>query len=238
MPDVRTVEQFYDQVETAVPAVDARLRIFLDEYARYRATVARPLCLLDVGCGRKALISRHVRNEDEYCACDIVVPDADVPSFRLVNLNEESIAAAFAGRPFDIVFCGEVVEHLFSPDALLEDLRALMHEESILVLSTPNLAYWANRVLLLFGISPLFVENSAKVKLGRRFRFLGQYNETQGHVRLFTYSAMRDLLDLHGFELLRTRPAPVWDFTLDRLICRLSPSLAPDNVYVARPRFG
>jgi hypothetical protein len=28
---------------------------------------------------------------------------------------------------------------------------------------------------------------------------------------------------------------PVWSFPPDRLICRVSPSLAPDIVYVARP---
>jgi hypothetical protein len=78
------------------------------------------------------------------------------------------------------------------------------------------------------------VENSALVKLGRRTRFLGQGNETQGHIRLFTYRAMRELLALQKFELLRVRAVPVWKFPIDRVICRLSPSLAPDIVYVAR----
>jgi SAM-dependent methyltransferase len=133
-----------------------------------------------------------------------------------------------------VIFCGEVIEHLFSPDALLEDLKSLLRRDGLLILSTPNLAYWANRVLLPFGISPLFLENSAVVKLGRRFRFFGQGNRTEGHVRLFTYTAARDLLVLHGFELLRTRSAPVWNFAIDRLVCRLSPSLAPDNIYIAR----
>jgi hypothetical protein len=104
----------------------------------------------------------------------------------------------------------------------------------VLILSTPNLGYWVNRLLLLVGISPLFVENSASVKLGRRFRFLGQGNATQGHIRLFTYRAARDLLELQGFELLRTRSVPFWSFPVDRLVCRVSRSLAPDNVYVAR----
>ena len=45
------------------------------------------------------------------------------PSFRQVDLNEESVAQAFAGQEFDVVFLGEVIEHVFSPDALLEDVR-------------------------------------------------------------------------------------------------------------------
>lgn len=237
MPPIRTVEQFYANVETAIPALDARLRIFVEEYRRYRLAAARPLRVLDVGCGKNALLREHVEPGDEYRACDIVTPDVpDREFFTTVNFNEESLAEAFAGERFDVIFCGEVIEHLFSPDALLEDMKTLLRDEGILLLSTPNLAYWANRILLLFGVSPLFVENSANVKLGRRFRFLGQHNETQGHIRLFTYSAMRDLLELQAFELLRTRPVPVWNFLLDRLVCRVSPSLAPDNVYVARKK--
>jgi SAM-dependent methyltransferase len=232
---IRTAEEFYEQIETAIPALDARLRVFVDEYLQHRtARAGRALRVLDIGCGRKPVLARHVEAPDEYCGCDIAVPEDELACFERVNLNEESVAEAFQGQ-FDVVFCGEVIEHVFNPDALLEDLRALMTQESLLVLSTPNLAYWVNRLLLLGGISPLFVENSSRVKLGRRSRFLGQGNETQGHIRLFTYRAMRELLALQRFELLRVKAVPVWNFSVDRLICRLSPSLAPDIVYVARP---
>jgi SAM-dependent methyltransferase len=236
VPGRRTVEDFYGRVETAIPVLDARLRVFLDEYRAFRTHFDRPLRLLDVGCGRHALIAANADAVDEYCACDIVEPLAELPCFAKVNLNEESVADIFSDRRFDVVFCGEVVEHLFSPDSLLEDVRTLLEPGGLLLISTPNLAYWVNRLLLLAGISPLFVENSARVKLGRRFRFLGQESSTQGHVRLFTYSAMRDMLALHGFELLRTRAVPVWPFAIDRIVCRFSSSLAPDNVYVARLR--
>jgi SAM-dependent methyltransferase len=232
--DVRTVEEFYATVETAIPELDDRLEVFVDEYRRCRASTDRSLTVLDIGCGRLALLRKQIAAGDEYFACDLVEPLEPSPNFRSVNLNQESVRDAFAGQEFDVVFCGEVIEHVFSPDAVLSDLRALLRPGGVLILSTPNLGYWVNRLLLLVGISPLFVENSASVKLGRRFRFLGQGNATQGHIRLFTYRAVRDLLDLQGFELLRTRSVPVWSFPVDRLVCRVSRSLAPDNVYVAR----
>jgi SAM-dependent methyltransferase len=234
VPKVRTPDDFYAAVETAIPALDERLRVFVDEYRLHRAATGRPLGVLDVGCGRFTLLRGEINSGDDYFACDFVEPDNPPSNFRRLDLNEESVRDAFAGEKFDVVFCGEVIEHLFSPDALLSDLRDLLRPGGILILSTPNLAYWVNRFLLLIGISPLFVENSSRHKLGRRFRFLGQGNPTQGHIRLFTYRAARELLDLHGFELLRTRPVRVWRFPVDRLICRLSKSLAPDNVYVAR----
>ncbi|HYZ93734.1 MAG TPA: methyltransferase domain-containing protein [Actinomycetota bacterium] len=234
MADVRTLEEFYATVETAIPQIDERLQIFVEEYRRHRASTARPLSVLDVGCGRLALLQDRIAPQDEYYACDLVEPFEPPPNFRSVNLNEQSLRDAFAGQEFDVVFCGEVIEHVFSPDAMLSDLKILLRPGGVLILSTPNLGYWVNRLLLLVGISPLFVENSANVKLGRRFRFLGQGNATQGHIRLFTHRAVRDLLDLQGLELVRTRSVPVWNFPVDRLVCRVSRSLAPDNVYVAR----
>jgi SAM-dependent methyltransferase len=236
VPEVRTLKEFYATVETAIPDLDDRLRVFLDEYRRHQAASGdRSLQVLDVGCGRRPVLAGHIDPADAYCGCDIAEPEETLPCFERVNLNEDSLAEAFAGRRFDVVFCGEVIEHVFNPDALLEDLRAILAPGGLLILSTPNLAYWVNRLLLIVGISPLFVENSARVKLGRRTRLLGQGNETQGHIRVFTYRAMRELLTLQGFDLLRVRAVPVWNLAVDRLVCRFSPSLAPDIVYVARP---
>ena len=151
-----------------------------------------------------------------------------------MDLNEARLRDSLGGNEFDVVFCGEVIEHLFSPDALLEDLRGALRRDGVLVLSTPNLAYWANRLLLVVGISPLFLENSAEVKLGRRFRRLGQGNDTQGHIHVFTFTALRDLIRRHGYAVERIHPTVVWNWPLDRLVSRFSRSLAPNNVFVLR----
>ena len=88
-----------------------------------------------------------------------------------------------------------MIEHVYSPDDLVEDLKRILRPDGLLLLSTPNLGYWLNRLLLLVGISPLFLENSSRTKLGRRTTHLGQNNSTEGHIRLFTYGAMRDFLE-------------------------------------------
>jgi SAM-dependent methyltransferase len=230
----RSVESFYADVKTD-PDLNERMRVTLEEYRRFREARARPLRLLDVGCGRNALYMRHVDPTDEYCGCDIIPPHVDVPCFEVVDLNTERLADKFDGQ-FDVVFCGEVIEHVFSPDTLIADLKAVLAPNGLLLLSTPNLAYWVNRLLLLVGINPLFVENSANVKLGRRTQLLGQGAETQGHLHLFTYRAMRDFIGLHDLELVGLRAVQVWEWPVDRLICRLSRSLAPDIIYLLRNR--
>jgi hypothetical protein len=231
----RTPEAFYREMETAIPSLDERLTIFRDEYLHHRTRLGRPARVLDVGCGRNPVLAGHIEPGDSWTGCDIAPTERDDLDFVVVDLNERPLSDAVGARAFDVVFCGEVVEHVFSPDALLDDLRSVLDEAGVLVLSTPNLAYWVNRLLLVAGISPLFLENSATEKLGRRFRFLGQGNETQGHIRLFTYDAMLELLERRGFSLVHSHAVPVWPLPIDRLICRFSRRLAPDLIYVARP---
>lgn len=231
-----SVEDFYARVETAIPELDDRLRVFLAEYQRHRAARGdRPLNVLDIGCGRLALLAHAIDPADEYTGADIVESDKmGIERFVSINLNDDKLSNHLPEGHFDVVFCGEVVEHLFSPDALLQDLRRLLKPDGMLVLSTPNLAYWPNRFLLPLGISPLFLENSAWRKLGRRFKALGQGNKTEGHIRVFTYRALRELLDLHGYQLDRVQALPVWNTPVDQLVCKYAPSLAPDIVYVTR----
>jgi SAM-dependent methyltransferase len=237
---MRSYRQFLETRDTSVPELNARLEVFRDEYLRFRASLDPPrsLTVLDVGCGSRALLGQHVVEGDTYHACDYAPTlDVDVEHYWSVDLNTASVAeTAPDGARYDVVFCGEVVEHLFSPDALVRDLRTLLGPAGILILSTPNLGYYVNRLLLLVGISPLYLENSAERKLGRKTRLLGQGNPTEGHIRLFTYGAARDLIAREGFEIERVVSTITWNFPPDRVVCRLSHSLAPNNVFVLRPR--
>lgn len=234
---IRDPGDFYRQVETA-SGLNKRLRFFIEEYRRQRPRLKRPLNVLDIGCGRMALLSSFVDEKDRYFGCDVAEADPSVQlsNYHVIDLNRESLAERLNGEMFDLVFCGEVIEHLFSPDALMADIRELLSDEGIVLLSTPNLGYWVNRLLLLFGISPLFLENSSRVKLGRRSPMLGQGNSTEGHIRLFTYRALREFVELNGFLPLKMTAAPVWNTFIDDFVCRVAPSLAPDLVFVLQKK--
>jgi 2-polyprenyl-3-methyl-5-hydroxy-6-metoxy-1,4-benzoquinol methylase len=231
----RNYREFLARTSTALTSADDRLRLFAAAYLDYKAEHQTELAVLDIACGKRAVLSQFVSSEDEYWGCDFYDDlDVEVPHYIRIDLNEERLSEKVSRRDFDVIFCGEIIEHLFSPDALLDEARSLMHDDSILVLSTPNLAYYVNRVLLVAGLSPLYLENSSEVKLGRRFKALGQGNQTEGHIRLFTFRALRDLISRKGFEVVRVTPTITWDFWLDRLVCRVSRSLAPNNVFVLK----
>ncbi len=209
-----------------------RLEYFVAKYREHREKIGRPLRVLDVGCGVDARFAMSVTEPDEYWGLDIIEPRVHLQHFVQLDLNSPDILNAVGNQLFDVIFCGEVIEHVFSPDALLEGIKSVMHSRSIVVLSTPNLAYWVNRFLLPLGIYPLFLENSARHKFGRRTRLLGQGNPTEGHIHVFTHRAMVEMLTEQGFYIRQIQSVPLWNFGPDRLICRVSPHLAPNNIYL------
>lgn len=231
---MKNAKEFLTKRQTA-SGFNARLKCFVDQYLKYKKIYPSPIKILDIGCGANCVLFKHKLEEDKYYGCDFYDKiNVEIDDYRSINLNEERLTDKYKDEKFDIIFCGEVIEHLFSPDNLLDEIKELMHENSILILSTPNLSYYPNRIMLLFGISPFFIENSSKIKLGRRFKMLGQGHLTEGHIRVFTYGALRDLLKLKGFKILSITPVPVWNNILDWLICRLSKSLSANNVFVLK----
>ncbi|MET8824846.1 class I SAM-dependent methyltransferase [Streptomyces sp. NPDC004610] len=124
----------------------------------------------------------------------------------------------------DAVLFSEVIEHLVDPDAALDEIRRVLRPGGHLMLSTPNLAAWYNRGLLLAGVQPVFSEVSLRAIHGR------PGSEVVGHLRLYTARALRAFVAASGFEVVRLSGAPFHGVPralrpLDRLACA-RPALA------------
>lgn len=205
----------------------------------------RPATVLDVGCGDGTFLRRldrlagrpwsyHGTDFSPYC---LELARALPYTFRQGNLEE---GIPFGDDMFDVVYSGEVIEHLYNPDLLLEECGRVLKPGGLLVLTTPNFQTWYNRVLFAAGIIPIFYEAStrdASVGSGplRRFKHGGV---PVGHVRLFNRRALADLLNANGFSPLAWRgavfshlPRPLR--ALDRCF-NPTPSLASNLVVAAR----
>ncbi len=166
---------------------------------------------------------------------------------ELVDINEKSLEVArsrgirvarcdlnncilpYGDEYFDLVLMEEVIEHLVNPDNALREAHRVLRHGGLFVVTTPNLAWWVNRIVLMLGYQPYWTEVSTMFNVGKFHRRIDE--PLSGHLRLYTFRSLRYLLKLHGFMVIKALGVaykagkPFMVYMLDRL-SGLRPSLA------------
>jgi SAM-dependent methyltransferase len=157
-----------------------------------------PRRVLDIGCGSGHLVRRLKALGMDVTGIDRKpVPGGDFAQFFTVDLETEPLPVD--PSEFDAVLLLDVIEHLANPEQFLLAMRhasrRLLAQQlgPTLVLSTPNVAFIAMRLNLLFG----------------RFSYAERGILDITHKRLFTRGTFRTLLADCGYELLELRPIAV-----------------------------
>lgn len=160
--------------------------------------------ILDIGCadGNFSMLLKISTNAEEIYGVDISLKAVELAKKRGVKAFECDInngPLPFENDSFNAIFCGEVIEHLIDADHLLDEIYRMLKPNGIAVITTPNLAAWYNRIALLFGFQPFWADVSNRYNVGKMLKF----GEGGGHLRVFTYRALKELLLLHQFKILK-----------------------------------
>lgn len=202
--------------------------------------------ILELGCG-EGLLSQKVR---EKTHADVFGIDISISGIalakkrgikaRIADLNSK---LPFSENSFDVIFSDQVLEHVYNTDFLLSETYRILKPGGIMITITPNLSFWLNRILFLFGVYPVFLESGeCSKKYG--MNFLKKYiqdEQAMGHIHVFNKSALEDIMQAHKFTLIRVFGSPLsWHLPkllqmpynmLDRFFA-LFPSLARDIVCI------
>lgn len=198
-------------------------------------------CMLDVGCNNgdtSAKIAQVVGSKMIF-GVDIdydAIQDAQrksITAFR-VDLDEERLP--FSDGQFDFVVMTEVLEHLVNVDDALQQVLRVLSSNGKFLLTTPNLSWYVNRLILLFGYQPYWT-GCGKYNVGKFKRSV--HESSSAHLRLYTARALVDLLELNGFEIVTLKGSSIGQLpgmlgSMDRAIARLRWSLAQDIVVLAK----
>lgn len=169
--------------------------------------------LLDIGCGdgsftvllKEALKAKEVFGIEIAPEVIGVLEKKGIKAYRL-DIDEQ--AFPFADDYFDVVYCGEIIEHLFNPDHLLKEVQRILKPGGKCIITTPNLAGWSNRLALLLGYQPFATSVSPEHEGAGKLMLKG--NEGQwGHIRVFTTRALKELLKIHNYKIIRLTGCPV-----------------------------
>ena len=117
------------------------------------------------------------------------------------------------------------MEHIYDTDFFLEEISRLLKPNGYLLISTPNIASLPRRMMLLSGINP-FIEISPNRK------------NSSGHIRYFTFQALRKLLKEHKFSIL-LKKSDVVNFNncgsiYSKTIAKAFPAFGQSIIYLVR----
>lgn len=207
----RVAEEFYERAHSNWrPSFEGIEEATPDRVRRVESLIRPidPSIVLDVGFGdlRHVRWLRRVLPRARHTFIDfdrIHVREATDAGVDALACDISVEPLPFVSRSFDLVVMTEVIEHLYNPDFAIKEIHRVLSQHGTCVLSTPNLAAWYNRILLIAGLQPISTEVSTERVMGRRLRELGQYRFPVGHIRVFTLRALRDFLDYHHFEIDR-----------------------------------
>ena len=147
--------------------------------------------LLDVGCAGGELTALlatcgwRVQGAEAEPAL-VAAARARGVDTRAVDLDRAPLP--WSDAVFDAVIAAEVIEHVIDTDHLLAEIARVLRPGGALVITTPNLASLENRLRLLFGRYPMWMDVGV---------------EGAGHLRYYTPRMLRHQLARHGLRVER-----------------------------------
>ncbi len=189
MPASEYHERLWQGVPEGVEPSDFDLRRrFLLDHVRQGARV------LDVGCGEGRFAVELLGAGARVVGIDV----AEEPLRRARERHPELDLRLVAGEGpwelddagFDVVWAGEVIEHVTDTAAWLSEVRRVLRSGGSLLLSTP-------------AHGPLTL---ARLALSRR-AFAGHFDPRSDHVRFYSRHTLARLIGDFGFEQVKVRSA-------------------------------
>lgn len=190
-----------DQLQTDLSTRNNRLVFCLDPSLKGNV-------ILDVGCGPGVQLAYLVPDNAVYGIdiSSVALAHAHRNGYRTTLANLDGHALPYVDATFDIVVCTDLLEHLFSPQDLVQEIRRVLKPDGRAIISVPNHFDFFSRLRLLRG-------SGLVLPYHRKCRSWNYY-----HIRFFTLADFLDLLREEGFAVAQTYydcgPADEWAIVL------------------------
>ncbi len=146
--------------------------------------------VLEVGCGDAAFTTELAEYSNTVTAIDLSAGQIkeNIARFPGINFLQHDVAARlpFADGAFEVVWCSEVLEHLFDPAFALQEMRRVLRPGGRLLVTVPYHGGLKNLLIALF-------------------KWDAHFTPTNPHIRFFTIHTLTRLVHQAGFEGVRAK---------------------------------
>lgn len=145
----------------------------------------------DIGCGEGyfGLALKEITGAEVW-GVELETAAARVATKRLDKVINSSIEDALAKMPansFDVIYCNDVLEHLYDPEDIVHKLKSKLKKGGLLISSIPNVRYFHTFI----GLS-----------LGREWEYTHDGVLDFTHLRFFTDKSIVNMFERAGYEIV------------------------------------
>jgi len=146
--------------------------------------------ILEVGCGDGSFTKELVKYSPDVVAIDISESQIaeNTKRFGGITFQQHDVAERFpfeAGA-FDVIWCSEVLEHLFDPAFALREMHRILKPGGKLLVTVPYHGRLKNLLIALFN-------------------FDQHYTPSNPHIRFYTTNTLTRIAREAGFSNIRTK---------------------------------
>ena len=145
--------------------------------------------MLDIGCAGGDFSRKFIKKGCQVFGLEINIDKVKEANKKglLCKQGDVEKKLPYTANYFDLLFAGELIEHIFDTTAFLKETHRLLKPKGRLILTTPNIASLENKIRILLGWQPIWVDFRAEL--------------SSGHIRAYTYQALKSQLETLGFYI-------------------------------------
>lgn len=146
--------------------------------------------VLEVGCGDASFTRNLAEHSPRVTAIDISMDQIELNAraHPEINFLQHDVAERFpfADGAFDVIWCSEVLEHLFDPGFALREMHRVMAPGGKLLVTVPYHGVFKDVLIALC-------------------RWDEHFAPSNPHIRFFTVTTLKQLAEAAGFQEIQTR---------------------------------
>ena len=175
--------------------------------------------ILDVGCGEGTL-GQILSDKYQIVGIDISeqalqLASSHYDSTKQANIEQDDLTT-IVDDEFDAVVCLELLEHVFHPEEVLQNIQSVIRRDGVFISSFPNFVFWKYRFDMLRGHPP---QNYTL------------YSEAE-HIQDYTMETFEMLLRNSGFDVEEWHPLYSTPSLIPSFFGRARPSLFANQIVV------
>ena len=152
--------------------------------------IADDAAILEVGCGDGSFTRNLAEHSSRVTAVDIsasqIARNARAhPEIKFLQ-HDISEPFPFENQVFDVIWCSEVLEHLFEPAFALREMHRLLKPNGRLLVTVPYHGRFKNLLIALFSWDDHFVPSSP-------------------HIRFYTNNSLSKIVSAAGFHSIKIK---------------------------------